>query len=252
MEASGFMLIGFSLRGVLDRVGGFGVVIEEMAIPIALILVTLTFARFVWVFGSDGVIALLRATGVRRYKPLGPRAATVLSWAGMRGVVTLAVALSVPADFPGRDFMLVTAFAVILGTVLIQGNSLGALIRWAGLREPDSDLARMTMSQAEASMAQAQIRVVERHAYDDEGNLVHPRLLDSYQRKATISADYAGQEAQYAPLLHAHFDLILAANAAGRSELLRLYRAGDIDEDTLHELERDLDLEELSARSAKA
>ena len=44
----------------------------------------------------------------------------------MRGVVTLAVALSVPGDFPGRDFMLVTAFAVILGTVLIQGTTLGA------------------------------------------------------------------------------------------------------------------------------
>jgi CPA1 family monovalent cation:H+ antiporter len=252
MEASVFMLIGFSLRDVIDRVGGFSVVIEQMAIPIALILVTLTLARFVWVFGSDGVIALLRAVGVRRYRPLGARAATVLSWAGMRGVVTLAAALSVPADFPGRDFMLVTAFAVILGTVLIQGNSLGALIRWAGLREPEADLARLSMSQAEASMAQAQIRVVERHAYDGDGNLVHPRLLDSYQRKATISADYAGQEDHYAPLLHAHFDLVLAAIAAGRAELLRLYRAGDIDEDTLHELERDLDLEELSALSAKA
>jgi CPA1 family monovalent cation:H+ antiporter len=252
MEASVFMLIGFSLRGVIERVGGFDVVIEEMAIPVLLILLTLTLARFAWVFGSDAVILFQRALGWRRYTPLGARSATVLSWAGMRGVVTLAVALSVPANFPGRDFILVTAFAVILGTVLIQGNSLGRLIRWAGLREPEAELARMSMSQAEAAMAQAQIRVVESRAYDEDGTLVHPRLLESYQRKATISADYAGQEDHYAPQLHAHFDLVLEAIAAGRAELLRLHRAGDIDERTLQELERDLDLEELGALSAKA
>ena len=85
----------------------------------------MTAARFVWVFGSDALIAGLRALGLRRYAPLGPRRAAVLGWAGMRGVVTLAVALSVPEDFPGRDFILVTAFAVILGTVLIQGTTLG-------------------------------------------------------------------------------------------------------------------------------
>ena len=53
-------------------------------------------------------------------------------------------------------------------------------------------------------------------------------------------------------MLHAHFDVVLEAIAAGRSELIRLHRAGDIDDETLHELERDLDLEELSAISAKA
>jgi CPA1 family monovalent cation:H+ antiporter len=58
----------------------------------------------------------------------------------MRGVVTLAVALSVPESFPGRDFMLVTAFAVILVTVLVQGTTLGLIIRWARLEEPATRL----------------------------------------------------------------------------------------------------------------
>lgn len=252
MEATVFMLIGFSLRGVIDRIGGFALVIEEMAIPVLLILLALVIARFAWVFGSDGVISLLRAMGMRRYKPLGAKGAAVLSWAGMRGVVTLAVALSVPVDFPGRDFMLVAAFGVILGTVLVQGTSLSLLIRWAGLREHEAERARMTMSEAEAAMAQAQVRVVEQGAYDGEGTLIHPRLLDSYQRRAKISSEYAGQEEAFAPRLHAHFDLVLEAIAAGRAELLRLHRAGEIDEHTLQELERDLDLEELSALSAKA
>ncbi|WP_070156072.1 Na+/H+ antiporter [Sphingobium phenoxybenzoativorans] len=252
MEAAVFLLIGSSLRDVVDRVGGFGVVMGQMAVPVLLILVALVAARFVWVFASEGVIHALRALGLRRYRPMGSRSAVVLSWAGMRGVVTLAVALSVPADFPGRDFMLVAAFGVILGTVLVQGMTLGRLIGWARLSEPESDRPRMTMSEAEAAMAKAQVAVVETGAFDVDGKLVHPQLLERYRRRAVISADYAGREDHFSDTLHAHFDLVLVAIAAGRAELIRLHRAGDIDERTLHELERDLDLEELSALSAKA
>lgn len=101
-------------------------------------------------------------------------------------------------------------------------------------------------------MAQAQAKLIETRAYAPDGSLIHPQLLESYRRRATISEGYAGNEAQYQPRLQAHFDLVLAANAAGRAELLRLHRAGQIDDRVLHELERDLDFEELSAVSAKA
>jgi Na+/H+ antiporter len=252
MEALVFMLIGLSLRGVIERVGGFGVVLQEMAGPIAVILVAMTAARFVWVFGSDALIVALRRRGMRRYAALGPRCAVVLGWAGMRGVVTLAVALSVPEDFPGRDFMLVTAFAVILGTVLIQGTTLAAVIRWAGLSETEADRPRLTMSQAEARMAQAQAALIEKRAYDADGTLIHPRLLQRYRRKAETVADYATRVEEFSPMLQAHFGLVLEAVAAARAELIGLHRRGEIDEETLQELERDLDLEELSALAAKA
>lgn len=252
MEATVFMLIGSSLRGVVERVGGFGVVLDKMAVPVLIILATLTVARFAWVFGSDALLRLLRAMGLPHRAPLGAARSTVLSWAGMRGVVTLAVALSVPEDFPGRDFMLVAAFGVILGTVLIQGMTLGPLIRRLGLSEAEHERPRMTMSQAEAAMAQAQIKRVEAIAYDADGTLIHPQLLARYQKRAEISVDYAGREDRYTDRIQAHFDVVLEAIAAGRAELLRLHRAGDIDEHVFQELERDLDLEELSALSAKA
>jgi monovalent cation/hydrogen antiporter len=252
LEASVFMLIGSSLRGVVDRVGGVRVVLEEMAAPIGLILLALTAARFAWVYGSDAVVALQRKLGFKRFEPMGPRAAAVLSWAGMRGVVTLAVALSVPESMPGRDFILVAAFAVILVTVLVQGTTLGWVIRWARPEEPAAQKPCLNMSEAEASMAQAQLVVVEAKAYAADGALIHPQLLDRYRRRVTASQKYAGDEAQYQPALHAHFNLVLEAVAAGRAELLRLHRAGEIDDRTLHELERDLDLEELGATSAKA
>jgi len=135
---------------------------------------------------------------------------------------------------------------------LIQGTTLGALIRWIGLSERESEGTRLSMSAAEAAMAQVQVKLIESRAYDEEGNLIHPRLLDRYQRRASAISDYVGQEEQYAPQLHAHFDLVLEAITVGRAELLRLHRVGDIDDDILHELERDLDLEELSAIAAKA
>ncbi|MDR6951135.1 CPA1 family monovalent cation:H+ antiporter [Ancylobacter sp. 3268] len=249
MEALVFMLIGLSLRGVIERVGGFGVVIEEMAVPILLIILAMTAARFVWIFGADLLIVLARASGLRRYAPVGPRGAMVLGWAGMRGVVTLAVALSVPEGFPGRDFILVAAFVAILITVLVQGTTLGAVIRWVRPAEVATDRPRLTMSQAESAIAQAELTLIERRAYDPDGTLIHPLLLDHYRRKATHLAEYADRVEDYGPTLHAHFNLVLEAIASGRIELLRLHRSGQIDEETLQELERDLDLEELSARS---
>ena len=170
----------------------------------------------------------------------------------MRGVVTLALALSLPEGFPSRDFILVTSFAAILATVLVQGTTLGRVIAWAKLTEHDAEKARLTMSEAEAAMAQAQLTTIQSLAYDAEGKLIHPRLLEQYQRRATAIVDYAARTEHYVPVLHAHFDVVLEAVASGRRELIRLHRAGEIDDETLQELERDLDLEELSAISAKA
>lgn len=252
IEATVFMLIGLSLRGVIERAGGFGAVIEAMGVPSLLILAALIVARFAWMFGSDLVIRLCAQLGITPHTPIGTRGTTVLGWAGVRGVVTLALALSLPEGFPGRDVILVTAFVVILGTVLLQATTLEGVIRWAKLAEAPSDRARVTMSQAEAAMARVQLVTVERCAYDGDGNLIHPKLLDRYRRKAAIVGDYSERPEHYSPIFQAHFDVVLEAIAAARQELVRLHRAGDIDDETLRELERDLDLEELSAISAKA
>lgn len=252
MEAAVFMLIGLSLRGVVDRVGGFGVVIDQMGSSILWILLALLVARFAWIFLSDAFIQLLRALGIKRYTPLGARGALVLGWAGVRGVVTLALALSLPADFPGRDFILITAFAVILVTVLVQGTTLGALIRWTGLVAPESDKARLSMSQAEAALMQVQLQVVEARAYDAQGALVHPKLLDQYTKKAKIYSNFVGQESVLQPSIHAHFDVVIEAITAARAELIRIYRIGDIDEHTREALGKNLDLEELNAIAVRS
>lgn len=249
-EALVFILIGFSLRGVMARVGGIETAWTTMAGPVLGVVLAVTVARFIWVFASDGVLAVLNRTGVTAKPPLGPRAASVMSWAGMRGVVTLAVALTLPEDMPGRDLMLVTAFAVILVTVLMQGTTLGIVIRIAGLRDMEPP-ARLNLGAAEAAMAGAQLVAIEAEAYAPDGTLIHPRLLENYRLRATQTARYSGNESAFEEDIAAHFGLVIAAVAAGRTELVRLHRAGDIDDETLHNLERDLDLEELAAIAAK-
>lgn len=251
LEAAVFILIGLSLRGVLDRVGGIGVVVTDMALPVVAIVLAMTLARFAWVFGADAILGALRRRGWGRAEPLGPPAATVMSWAGMRGVVTLAVALSLPDAMPGRDLMLVTAFAAILATVLVQGTTLGLVIRRAGLREDERAKPPLDLFAAEAAMLRAQCAAVEREAYAPDGSLLHPRLLDSYRRRVTISTESTGGDAERDRGIAAHFDVVLIAVAAGRTELVRLHRARQIDDETLHDLERDLDLEELGAIAAR-
>ncbi|MCX8477842.1 MAG: Na+/H+ antiporter [Sphingomonas sp.] len=245
LEALVFILIGFSLRGVVDRVGAEAI-LTDMAVPVLGVLLTVALARFVWVFGSDGVLLALRRGGLRRARPLGWRQASVLAWTGMRGVVTLAVALTLPAQMPGRDLMLVAAFAVILTTVVIQGSSLGWLIRM--VRPADGDPpAAMDLAAAEAAIARAKYTEVEVRAYGADGALVHPRLLEEYRKRDDATQRYAGDVDAFTPDVRAHFGVVLAAVAAGRTELVRLHRRGMIEDEVLHDLERDLDLEEMGA-----
>ena len=96
-------------------------------------------------------------------------------------------------------------------------------------------------------LMQVQLQHIQANAYDADGELVHPMLLAQYTKKAAGYSNYAGQEEILMPRIHAHFDLVLAAIAAARTELMRLHRIGDIDEHTLAELQKNLDLEELNA-----
>jgi len=101
------------------------------------------------------------------------------------------------------------------------------------------------------AMAAAQAKLIEERAYGPDGTLLHPQLLERYRHRLNVLQSYAADQHQYAPQLNAHFDLVLDAIAVARAELLRLHRTGQIDDRVLHELERDLDLEELAAISSK-
>ena len=243
LEALVFILIGFSLRGVLDRVGAAGLL--DLAAPVLAVVAAVLISRFAYVFVSDALLTAVHRAGLEHARPLGWRQGGVLAWTGMRGVVTLAVALTLPAQMPGRDLMLVAAFAVILTTVVIQGSSLGWVIRM--IRPVDADPpAAMDLPAAEAAVARARRAEVESKAYAD-GRLIHPMLLEESRKRERATQRYADDADGFMPGFRAHFDLVLAAVAAGRAELIRLHREGLIEDEVLHDLERDLDVEESGA-----
>lgn len=245
LEAMVFVLIGFTLRGVLTRIGGIDALPANVLLVVGAVVATLIVSRFVWVFGRDAILAALKRAGLRRAQPLGWRQATALSWAGMRGVVTLAVPLGLPVDMPGRDLMLICAFAVIFVTVVVQGSSLGWMIRL--VRPVDLDPpAEMDTAAAEAAMARVRTARVRELAYDGDGTLLHPQLLQQHERRLEMIERYAQDATAAMARLRPHFDVLLEALAASRAELIRLHRAGLIEDEVLHDLERDLDIEEMS------
>ncbi len=252
LEALVFILIGFSLRDIAMRAGGLESVLGEFALPLGAIVLALVVARFAWVFASDAIVGLLHRLGLGQEQRMGAACATVMGWAGMRGVVTLAAALTLPANFPQRDFILLAAFGVILVTVLVQGSTLGILIRWTGVRRTEDDAPPMTLTAAENAMMRAQLAAVERLAHDADGNLIHPQLLRRYTARVAAGERFSGTEEERTTAIASHFDVIIGAVAAGRAELVRLHRTHQIDNETLSSLELDLDLEELGAESAKA
>ncbi|WP_158807897.1 sodium:proton antiporter, partial [Beijerinckia sp. L45] len=147
LESMVFILIGLSLRGVLGRLGGTWQAIHVLLMPAAAVVAAVILARFVWIFAAV-YLPRVAIESYRRRDPYPPVAVPiVMGWAGMRGVVSLAAALSLPEAFPGRDFILATTFLVILVTVLVQGTTLAPLIRvlrLTGAAEPEG------MSEAEA------------------------------------------------------------------------------------------------------
>jgi CPA1 family monovalent cation:H+ antiporter len=147
--------------------------------------------------------------------------------------------------------MLVTAFVAILVTVLVQGTSLGWMIRHANPPEDQESLPPLDLQAAERAMFRAQLAAVEREAHDEVGSVIHPQLLRRYRTRATAGEAFDGTPEERTAAIESHFDVIIAAVEAGRAELVRLHRAGRIDDETLHDLEHDLDLEELGAVAAK-
>jgi CPA1 family monovalent cation:H+ antiporter len=247
LESLIFVLIGLSLRGVLSRLGGNIHALDSL-VPAALAAIgAVIVARFIWIAMGMYLPRIFRRE--RRIDPAPFDIYVIMSWAGMRGVVSLAAALALPQDFAGRDFILATTFAVILVTVLVQGSTLGPLIRW--MRPEGFKIlggATMHEDEARARMAQAQLSAVEKHSLQPDNTHKHPRLVEQYSYRARASARFHESKGALTQDKREHFTVVLAAISAGRAEILRLHGSGSIHDSVLHILERDLDMEEMSVR----
>ena len=136
LESAVFLLIGLQLRRlVTDAMDSTTANLSILTLCLV-VTATLIVVRIVWMFPATYLPHLIPA--VARAEPRPPwRGVAVLSWAGMRGVVTLAAAFGLPRDFPQRPALLLAAFSVVAATLLVQGSTLPALVRALGVRGPD-------------------------------------------------------------------------------------------------------------------
>jgi Na+/H+ antiporter len=234
LESLVFILIGLSLRSILQRLGSGPIAISTLAPAVGWVVLAVVVSRFVWIFPSTYLPRWLIPALRRRdpYPPIG--VPLIMSWAGMRGVVSLAAALALPADMPGRDFILLTTFAVI------------RLFRLQSF--PQTQPPTLSQAEARALLAEAQLGAVRDAALSSDGQMIHPRLLSQYEYRATASRRYVDANGGLEGARKEHFAVILSALAAARAELLRLHRTSKIHDQVLHALEQELDLEEMTAR----
>ncbi len=130
VTGAAFAFVGLEIRAVADQVSGsIGTLIGQALLITAVVVAV----RFLWIFPVAALDGRLLRRRHDRAEPVGWREMTVASWAGMRGVVTLAAVLALPADFPERERLIFIAFVVIIATMLAQGLTLPVVVRLLGV-----------------------------------------------------------------------------------------------------------------------
>jgi CPA1 family monovalent cation:H+ antiporter len=194
----------------------------------------------------------------------GNGVSALLSWAGMRGVVTLAAAQLIPEDLPERDVLLLAAFTVVVGTLLVQGLTLPALVRMVGLPAPDPAEDALQAAEISDAANAAGLRRLEELVTGEEPEGVVERLRDrstarshaSWERLGRPLADMETPSSIYARLrlemLDAEREVVVRARDDGRApgEVLEAALAAIDVEESL--LDRHEDLEELERDHALA
>ena len=239
-----FMLIGLQLPAILRAVLIDHRPEELLALGVA-VSATAIVARIVWVYPATYLPRFLSAK-LRARDPYPPaRSVFILSWAGMRGVVSLAAAFALPPDFPRRDLILFLTFCVIVATLIGQGLTLPWLIRHLGVLAPPGANGEEVHARLAAVEAALQRLEELKHDYPDHLPLIE-QLREEYEHEAghvMPSPGAAPDEAEQELLDHrAIRNAVLVAE---REAVIALRDARVINDETLRAIERDLDLEAL-------
>ena len=249
LESVVFALIGLQLPTVLDQLppGSAGSVLVASVV----VLVVTIGSRFAWMYPATYLPRMLPKVASKDPPPPWTYP-TVLAWAGMRGVVSLAAAFALPADFPQRSLILFLTFVVVVGTLLIQGLTLPALIRRLGVTartEQQQDLIREAGAQHAAANA-ALVRLDEELA---STSFVPEDVVSRLREKAEIRQLGAWERlggrgtsdgASIEPPTVSFRRLRRSMIDAEREVFIDLRDRGEIDDEVLVRVQRELDLEE--------
>ncbi|KAB1147543.1 Na+/H+ antiporter [Streptomyces luteolifulvus] len=256
LESAVFALIGLQLPVVLKGLGEYeGLLAAWYALALFLVVVA---SRFVWVYPATFLPRILSRRIREREQDPTWKGPFIIAWAGMRGVVSLAIAFSIPLTvhggepFPERNLILFLTFTTVIGTLVVQGVTLPPLIRFLRLpgRDPQAETLAEANAQAQASRA-AERRLDELLA--DERNALPPPLADRLravlERRRNAVWERLGQ---VNPVTGETVDdtyrrLSREMIGAERRVFVKLRDGRYIDDEMLRTLLRRLDLEEAAA-----
>ncbi|TGD97386.1 cation:proton antiporter [Methylobacterium nonmethylotrophicum] len=236
-----FVLIGLQIGPLLEGLGPAER--SRYALVAAAVFGTTVAVRLAWVLGARGAGRLWhRLAGPIGPKsivpgPIGLRSGATVAWCGMRGVVTIALALALPGEFPHRDLVVLTAFCVVLGTLVIQGLTLRPLLAWFSLG--DDDPVGLEIGRARA----AAYRAARDSLADDSSPHAEAlrREFDAGIREAEAHDEGLAPESLPADSLRRR------AVEAARGAILAMRERDEIGDDAYLRLEEELDWAELSA-----
>ncbi|WP_088348070.1 MULTISPECIES: cation:proton antiporter [Rhodomicrobium] len=227
-----FLLMGLQARAILTRLERSDLW-DALAFA-GIVLAIVILVRLAWVMLYNRAINLIFARINRKGAPSIAQS-LVVSWCGMRGLVTLATALALPPGFPARDTIVLAALAVVLGTLILQGLTIGPLIRFLAFKRDDSFDREM----AAARVALIDAALSDLGGRDDEA----ARGL-----RAVYVADHAATVGGLNPRHVSETDRLRRRSiAAKRKTLAEMRRSGQIEDDVFHALEMELDWAELAS-----
>jgi CPA1 family monovalent cation:H+ antiporter len=239
-----FVLIGLQLPMILDGLAGQPP--GELLWWCVVISLVVMVARVVWGQTAVFLIRALDRRAVQRERRGTWQGRMIIGWSGMRGSVSLAAALALDPDFPFRDLILLLTFAVIFSTLVLQGLTLPLLIGALGVGDDESDAREELIGRraaANAALARVDELAGEEWTYDETVD----RMRRLYQYRSRRFAARAGDGDDGDGIEHRsrkYQKMVRDVLQAQRDELVRLRNAGEISNEVMHRLERELDLED--------
>ncbi len=250
LENTVFLLIGLQARWILVGVASSDVGLGRVAFVCGASLLGVMVLRMVWVFPARFLLVRPGPDAATRVRPPWSYTA-VLGWAGMRGVVTLAAAFVIPYDVPQREILLLIAFTVTAGTLLIQGLSLAWVARRLGVPAPDprdDALARATLFQKASQAGIAALEELEEADPHDTLSALRDRAEQrDHAAWERLGNDDPGTETPS----EAYGRLRLKMLRAERDKVLEVRSTGNVPADVVAEVLAALDIEESMIQGAQ-
>ncbi|PYM27645.1 MAG: sodium:proton antiporter [Candidatus Rokuibacteriota bacterium] len=233
-----FIFIGLQIRPILER---FDAADRWRYVAVAgAVLLTVIVVRLAWHMSFNAVVRWRhRRLGFHPPRPmLRPTIGSglIVSWAGMRGIVSLAAAMALPPAFPYRDVIVLTAFAVVLGTLVIQGLTLKPLLRALDLHDDDPVGRELTAARERALRAGLA-------SFADDRSSVAEVVRQAF---AASLADERADGHAGATTRSTHSDLYRGAVQAARHAILAMRASDEIGDDAFHLMEEELDWLEMA------